>query len=338
MTKMPHLHLASPRSRPSRRTWLGALASTPWAWAASAQTPARFPDRPITLVVPFAPGGIADLTARAVADAMGRTLGLAVVVDNRPGAGSIAATQAVLSARPDGHTLLLLSNGHAVSVGLFKRLPYDPLRDLAPISTLGMFDLGVFAPVGGRHATLAAALAWARTHPGQLNIATINAGSTQHLAAKMLETQAGIDATVVPYKGTPAVVAALRSGEVDLAVEIVGPLLPQVGAGAVRALAVSSTQRHPALPDVPTVQQAGVAGYDVSSWNALAAPAGTPAEVLAQLNQAVRDALQSPAVRDRLQPSGMRLAASSPVEARALLEREIRRWGDVIRAARIEPE
>ena len=325
----------APRRRVLGAAWAAALAL---GVAATGRAQPRFPERAITLLVPFAPGGIADLTARAVAEHMARTLGVAVVVENRPSAGSIVASQAVATARPDGHTLLLMSNANAVSVGLFRRLPYDPLRDFAPVSTLGFFDLGIFAPAGSRFATLADALAWARANPGRLNVGTIAPGSTQHLAAKLFETEARIDALVVPYKGSPAVLTALRAGEVDLAFEVTGPMLPQVAAGAVKALAVTAAQRNPALPEVPTVQQAGVPGYDVASWNAIAAPAGTPAEVVALLNRAVREAVGSPAVRDKLGRAGMRLSTSTPGELQALLAGEIRRWGDVIRAAKIEPE
>jgi tripartite-type tricarboxylate transporter receptor subunit TctC len=298
----------------------------------------RFPSRPITLIVPFAPGGIADLTARAVAEHMGKGLGQPVVVDNRPSAGSIVATQAVATAKPDGHTLLLLSNGNAVSVGLFKKLPFDLQKDLAPISLLGSFDLGLFVPANSRFASLKDLVAYAKAHPGKLNVATITPGSTQHLAAKLFETVAGIDALVVPYKGSPAVLTALRAGEVDLVFEVLGPMLPQVAAGTVKALAVSSSQRNPALPDVPTVQQAGVAGYNVASWNALAAPAGTPADVIATLNKAAREAVASPGVQAQLSKAGVRLQAGSPAELQALLGSEIQRWGGVIRAAKIEPE
>ncbi|WP_199873439.1 tripartite tricarboxylate transporter substrate binding protein [Ideonella sp. A 288] len=306
--------------------------------AAGADAPTRFPERPITLVVPFAPGGIADLTARAVAESMALRLGQAVVVDNRPSAGSIVASQLVAAARPDGHTLLLMSNSHALSASLFKQLPYDARKDFAPISTLGFFDLGLFVPAASRFATLGEALAFAKAQPGRLTIGTIAVGSTQHLAAEWFKTAAAVDALVVPYKGSPAVLGALRGGEVDLAFEIVGPMLPQVSAGVVRALAVSSDRRHPAWPAVPTVQEVGVRGYSVASWNALAAPAGTPAAVLEQLNLAVREAVASPAVQQRLGAMGVRLAAGSPAELQALLDAEIRRWAAVIRAAKIQPE
>lgn len=298
----------------------------------------RFPDRPITLIVPFAPGGIADITARAVAEQMTRSLAQTVIVDNRPSAGSIVASQAVAQAAPDGHTLLLMSNSNALSVSLFRKLPYDTLKDFAPVSTLGFFDIGIFALASSRFANLGQAVAWARANPGKLNVGSIAVGSTQHLSAKLFETVAGIDTLVVPYKGSPAVLTALRAGEIELAFEIVGPMLPQVAAGAVKALAVSSSQRNPALPQVPTVQQEGVAGYDVASWNALAAPAGTPQEIIERLNRAAREAVASPAVQDKLGRLGMRLAAGTPADLQGLLAGEIKRWAEVIARSKIQPE
>ena len=320
-----------------RRHCLLALAGAALAPGAHAQQP-RYPERPITLVVPFAPGGTADLTARAVGEALARQLGQPVVVDNQPGAGALVASQRVAHATPDGHTLLLLSNANAVAVSLLKPPGPDPQKLFAPISTLGAFDLGVFASGSGRFATLAAALAWAGANPGRLSIGTIAAGSTQHLAAKLFEARSGIDALVVPYKGSPAVLTALRAGEVDLVVEILGPMLPQLKAGAVRALAVASPRRHPLLPEVPTAAEAGVSGLEVASWNALAAPAGTPAAVIEQLNRAVRTALAEPAVQQRLAPMGLRLAAGTPADLQVLLAAEVRRWGDLIRAAKISVE
>lgn len=319
-----------------RRHALTALAAAALPGLAAAQ--ARYPERPIQLLVPFGPGGVADITARAVAAVMSQRLGQPIVVDNRPSAGSIVASQAVATARPDGYTLLLMSNGNAVSTGLFKRLPYDAQKDLAPISTLGCFDLGLFVAAGSRLGSLSEVVAQARAQPGKLNVGTIAVGSTQHLAAKLFETVAGVELLVVPYKASPAVLTALRSGEIDLAFEIVGPMLPQVQAGVVKALAVSSDRRNPALPAVPTVGEAGVAGYNVASWNALAAPAGTPAAVVERLNQAAREAVAAPAVTDKLGPLGMRMAASTPAELAQLLDAEIKRWAGVIRAARIEPQ
>ena len=315
-----------------------ALAGAAVLAPAALRAQPRFPDRAITVLVPFAPGGIADITARAVGEHMARSLGQPVVIENKPSAGSIVASQAVAMARPDGHTLLLMSNGNAVSVGLFKKLSYDPQKDFAPISTLGFFDLGIFVAASSRFANLKALLDFARANPGKLNVGTIAPGSTQHLSAKLFETVAGIDTLVVPYKGSPAVLTALRAGELDVAFEIAGPMVPQVQAGAVRALAVSSDQRNPALPEVPTAAQAGLTGYEVASWNALAAPADTPPEVMAVLGRAVREAVASAAVRERRGKLGMRVQGSSPAELQALLAGEIQRWSSVIRAAKIEPE
>lgn len=328
----------TPLHRRSALAVLAAMAVTTLSRAQTGTAPQAFPVKPITLLVPFGPGGIADITARAVAEHMGRTLGQPVVVENRPSAGSIVASQAVARAAPDGHTLLLMSNGHAVSVGLFKKLPYDPVKDFVPVSLLGTFDLGIFAPAASRFETLRDAVAFARSNPGKLNVGTIAPGSTQHLSAKLFETVAGVDMLVVPYKGSPAVLAALRSGEIDLAFEIAGPMVPQVQAGAVKALAVTSQRPNPSLPQVPTVQQQGIAGYDVASWNALAAPAGTPAAVVERLNRAARAAVASPEVQDKLGRLGVQVQASSPAELQALLASEVRRWGDVIKAAKIEPE
>lgn len=322
-----------------RRTLLSlaaAACATPLPAPLRAQT--NFPNRPITLLVPFGPGGIADLTARAVAEGMAKALGQAVVVDNRPSAGSIVASLAVATARPDGHTLLLMSNGHAVSAGLIRKLPYDTLKAFAPITTLGFFDLGIFVAAGSRFATLGDAVALAKANPGQLNVGCIAVGSTQHLAVKLFETVAGVDVLAVPYKASPAVLTALLSKEIDLAFEIVGPMLPHVSGGTVKALAVTSGLRNPALPDVPTVAQAGIAGYDVASWNALAAPAGTPAAVIERLGAAAREALAAPATRDKMARLGMRLQGSTPAQLQALLTAEVQRWAAVIRAAKIEAE
>lgn len=299
---------------------------------------AAFPSRPITVVVPFGPGGIADLTARAIGQAMAPLLGQPVVVDNRPGAGSIVASQAVASAAPDGHTLLLMSNAHAVAAGLFRRLPYDAAREFAPIALLAGFDLALFVDAKSRWRDLGEWLAHARGKPGAATLGTISVGSTQHLAGKLIEHRAGVDALMVPYKGTPALLGALRGGEVECAVEILGPWLPQVAAGTLRALAVCAPQRFGALATTPTLREAGIADAEVSSWNALAAPARTPPEVVARLNDAVDAALRQPAVQAQLQALGARALGGTPDRLRAHLAAETRRWGEVIRLAKITPE
>jgi tripartite-type tricarboxylate transporter receptor subunit TctC len=231
-----------------------------------------------------------------------------------------------------------MSNANAVSASLFRKLPYDVQRDFAPVGTIGFFELALVVDVRSRFATLAELIAHAKAQPGRLTIASIAVGSTQHLAAELLKSSLGIDALVVPYKGTPAVLTALRAGDVDVAVEILGPVLPQVAGRALRVLATTGEQRSASLPEAPTVQEASGARYVVASWNALAAPAGTPVPVIEQLNGVLRQALADAAVKQRLAALGVRAEAGTPQALRTLLDAEIRRWAAVIRAAKIQPE
>ena len=338
----------------SRRVALAVLAAgaLPVSVQVLAQT-SSFPQHAITLLVPFGPGGIADLTARAVAQAMAPLLGQAMVVDNRPSAGSIVASQAVASAAPDGHTLLLMSNGHAVAPSLFRKLPFDAQKDFAPICLLARFDLALFVAAGSRFKTLAQLLDFARAQPDKLTLGSVAVGSTQHLAAEWFKQLAGIDALVVPYKGTPAVLGALRGGEIDAAFEILGPWLAQLGTagsgvgrvgnagnvGVLRALAVSSAQRFADLPEVPTLIEAGgpaLQRFELRSWNALAAPARTPPEVLVRLNAAANQALAQPALQRQWRALGVRPQGGTPDQLRQWLAAETRHWAEVVRAAHIE--
>ena len=256
--------------------------------------------RTIKIIVPFGPGGVADLTAPTVAQKMSDNMGQAVVIENKPGAGGIAAGDTVAKAEADGHTLLLMSNGTAVSAGLFRSLPFDTVKDFAPISSLGFFDIAIVVPQSSPHKTLADFMAFARANPGKLNIGSINVGSTQNLSAELFKTSANIQAQIVPFNGTPAVITALRGGHIDAAVEILSPLLPQINANEVRALAVFGDKRSTVLKDVPTAAQSGLAGFNPSSWNVLAAPAKTPKDIVARLNRGVKAALDAPDVKKRL--------------------------------------
>ena len=319
----------------NRRTLIVAAATTPFALATPWARADSLSSRPVRIVVPFGAGGIADLTVRAVAQAMGEQLKTQVVIENKPGAGGIAAGETVVRAAADGHTLLLMSNGNAVSVNLFKSLPFDTLRDFAPVCGLGSFGLGVVVPASSPHRTLADLLAFARANPGKLNLGTINIGSTQNLAGELFRTRAGINAQIVPFNGTPALLTALRGGHIDAGVEILGPLKSQLNPGGVRLLAVTSSRRVAEFPDVPTAIEAGVANYEASSWNALAAPSKTPPAIIAQLNQAARAALETPDVRKRLAELGVEPIGGTPQALGELLASEIRRWGEVIERAGI---
>ena len=311
---------------------LGLALSTSLATPVLAQT---FPSKAVRIVVPFGAGGVADLTVRTVAAKMTEGLGQTVVIENKPGAGGVVAGDAVAKAEPDGHTLLLMSNGTAVSAGLFKSLPFDTLKDFAPISTLGTFDIAIIVPANSRFKTLGELLAFARANPGKLNIGSINVGSTQNLAAELFKSAAGIDAQIVPFNGTPAVVTALRGGQVEVAVEILGPVMSQISAQALRALAVTGDKRAAVLPEVPTAKEAGVANLSASSWNALAAPAKTPPAVIARLNKEITAALNAPDVKKKLAELNVDAQASTPEQTAALLASDIRRWGEVITRAKI---
>ena len=317
---------------------LAAAGASP---GAIAQAPGKFdgyPNRPIRMVVPFTTGSATDVIARLIGPKMADFLGQQVVVDNRPSAGGIVASQAVASARPDGHTLLLMINANAVSVGLFRKLPFDVERDFAPVSLLGTFDLALFVAQNSTMKTVRDVIAQAKATPGRLTIGTIASGSTQHLSAELFKSMAQIDVVVVPYKGTPAVITALRAGEVDLAFEILGPMLPQVQAQALRPLAVTSDRRFAGLPSVPTVQESGLPGYQSASWNALALPAKTPVAVVQRLHRAAQEALAVPAVQAQLQALGVRAQGSTPEQLQSLLAAEIRRWSQVIQSAKIEQQ
>lgn len=313
-----------------RRRWLQiATLCSLNAGLARAQT--GFPSKPLRVVVPFGPGGVADLTVRAVAQKLSLALGQPVVVDNRPGAGGIVAAELVAKAEPDGHTLLLMSNGTAVSAGLFKSLPFNPRTDFAPISLLGVFDMAIVVPESSPHKSLADLIAYGRAHPGQLNMGTINIGSTQHLAGELLRLQANWLVQIIPYNGTPAVINALRGGQVDVAVEILGPLKPQINAKAIRLLGVMGAQRPKDLPQTPVVRELpGLSSFDVSSWNALAAPAKTPPAVIQRLNAELVKALSDPDLVQRLASFNVQAQHSSPQQLSKLLDADIRRWSELI--------
>ena len=325
--------MPTPRLFVSR--WILACVLACSAIGAHAQ---RYPTKPLRIVVPFGAGGVADLTARTVAQQMSEGLGQSVVIDNRPGAGGIVAAEMVAKAEPDGYTLLLMSNANAVSAGLFKTLPFDPVKDFTPVSLMGTFDLALVTNAESRFQSLPELLKWAKANPGKLNIGSINIGSTQHLTAELFKSVAGLDAQVVPFNGTPAVMTALRGGQIDVAVEVLSPVLPQIKGGALRALAVTGQQRNPVLPQVQTAKEGGVPNLVSTSWNGLGVPAKTSQAVVARLNQEVNAALQHPTVRQKLSELNVEPHPSTVPQAQAWLQTEIKRWGDVIQRAGIQKQ
>ncbi len=294
-----------------------------------------FPIKPIKIIVPFGPGGIADLTARIVAQKMSANLGQGVVIENKPSAGGVVAADLVAKSDPDGYTLLLTSNGTAISASLFQKLPYDTLKDFEPISTLGFFDIAIVVNESSKYSQLKDLIQAAQANPGKLNIGSINIGSTQNLAAELFKSSANLDVQVVPFNGTPAVITALRGEQIDAAVEILGPLVPQIKSKAVRLLAVTGNKRSAFFQEVPTVSEVGLKNFTASSWNGLAAPAKTPPVVINLLNKTVTDALNDPEVKAKLQDIFVEAHASSTKDLRSLLENDIKRWGNIIDKARI---
>ena len=319
-----------------------AIAGLLIAVAGLAGSPAAFaqdyPTKPVRIVVGFAPGGVADITVRIVAQKLSERLKQQFLVENRPSAGGIIAAETVAKAPPDGYTLLLISNGNAVSVSLFKKLSYDPVKDFAMVSEIGYFGLAVVTSNESKLKTVKDVIATAKASPGKLTVGTIGIGSTQHLSAELFKSLAGIDFTVVPFKGSSEVLTALKGGDLQLGFEILAPVMAQLKGGGLRALAVTTQSRFPGLPDVPTVIESGLPGYEVASWNGIAAPAKTPRPVVDLLSKEINAVLALPDVKQRFGELGVVPQGGTPEELSALLTKEIAKWKDVVAKAKIEKQ
>jgi tripartite-type tricarboxylate transporter receptor subunit TctC len=300
-----------------------------------AQSQASYPNHPVRIVVPFAAGGVADTTARIVAEKLGDRLGQRFYIENLPGAGGIAAARTVISSPPDGYTLVMLTNGTAVSVSLFEKLPFDPIKDFLPISSLGFFDFIFATSASSEFRTLADFVAAAKARPGGLNVGTINIGSTQNLSAELFKTAANIDFTIVPFRGTPEVEVSLLQGNLALMIDSYSAMKGNIADGKFRALASSGAVRSESTPDLATVEESGVPDYDVVSWNALFAPARTPGEIVAKLNGALRDILADAELKKRLLSLGIEAKAGTPEEISSRLRSDIDKWRRVIEKAGI---
>jgi tripartite-type tricarboxylate transporter receptor subunit TctC len=292
-----------------------------------------YPARPIQLFVAFAPGGAGDIVARLVAKKMGENMGQPIVIENRP--SPVVAVATVAKAKPDGYTLVMAGSGTALTSGLFKSLPYDLLGDFTHVSTLASFDLALLTgPQSGFNST-AEVLAFARANPGKLNIGTVRIGSTQHLTAELFKSMAGIDAVIVPYKTTADIIAALRAKDVQVAMEILPPILGQVTGNNVRALAVTSSSRFAGLPEVPTLAESGVPGFEAASWNGISVPARTPPAIVHRLATEIDAAIRSPEVQKGLQAVGMVARASTPEQMALRMKSDMAKWKAVIDKAGI---
>jgi tripartite-type tricarboxylate transporter receptor subunit TctC len=326
----------------SRRAFNAALAALPAAAAtgslgfpAPAIAQDKYPARPVTIVLPFGAGGVADVTSRLAAEKLGEKLGQRFVIENRPGAGGITAARTVLNAKPDGYTLGLVTNGTAISAAIFKALPFDPVKQFEMISLMGTFELVMITGADAPYKTLGDFVKAAKAEPGKLNVGTITVGGTQNLTAELLKIAADIKFQIIPHRTTPEVTTALLRNDVQLAVEFPAAVRGVLNDGKARALATTGTKRSPALPNVPTVQEAGIAGFEVVSWNGFFAPAGTPKEVVDTVNAALRDILSDAEIKKRYQALGIEAAASSPSELKGRLVADIDKWSKVIATAGI---
>jgi tripartite-type tricarboxylate transporter receptor subunit TctC len=299
---------------------------------ASAQ---NFPTKPIRFLLPFAPGGIGDITARLVAGKMTENLGVQVAVENRPGAGMIPSAQAALAAPADGYTMLLGGNGTAISYTLFKSLPYNALTDFTQVSTLAFFGYVLLAGADSKFGSVADVLSFAKNNPGKVNLGTISVGTGQHLAAELFKSLSGADVQIVPYKSTPNLILELRSGALDLVFELIPGVISQIRSGTVKTIGVSALKPSTVLPGAPTIDSSGVKGYQAASWNGVNVRAGTPRPLVERLSREITAALAAPDVQQKMGELGAEARGATPDETRELMISEVAKWKAVIERAKI---
>ncbi len=314
------------------------LAVITAAGTSLAQDTPGFPNRPIRLVVPFVPGGTADTIARIVSDRLYVRLGRPIVLDTRAGANSVVGCEIVAQSNPDGHTLIIVAAGFAVNPSLRKTMPYDSLRDFAPVGLVGIgpYLLTIHSSIPAN--TVSEFVAWGKARPGQVSYASTGVGSPPHLAMELLKTMAGVDFVHVPYKGGGAVLPDLLSGRVPLHFSSVSTAAPHVRAGRLKAIAMTTPKRSPSMPEVPTFDEAGLKGYDVTGWYGLLAPAKTPTPLVNRINRELQQVLVDAEALKRLAQAGIEPAPGTPAEFSALIKVEIPKWAKVIKAAGVQPE
>ena len=315
---------------------LAVAASCPLAVLSIGDAMALYPERIIRLVVPFAPGGGTDVVARTLAQDMGKDLGVTILIENKPGAGTIIGTQAVATSRPDGYTLLMGTFSHAVNPSLNTKLPYDPHRDFSAVALVARsFNVVVVNPKSPIK-SIQDLIAAAKAAPGKLSYGTFGTGTSAHLAGELFKDMAKVDLTTVPYKGAAPAITDLIGGQIDVMFTTVASAASLVENGQLRAIAVTSAERSPAFPQLPTVNEAGVPGYTAESWYGLFAPAGTPSDVIARLNKAAAAAVQSEAFKKLGVNEGLVVIARPPEELDRYVRGEEERWRRVIRDAGIK--
>lgn len=308
----------------------GVLALAP----AAAMAQAAFPTKPITIVVGFSPGGTTDTLARVVGQAMSRDLGQPVMIDNRPGAGGNIGTQMVARAPADGHTLLMGTVGtHAINQSLYKKMGFDPIKDFQPISRVALVPNLLVAHPSQPFKNVRELIAHAKANPGKINFASSGSGTSIHLSAEMFNQMTGVDMQHIPYKGSAPALTDLLAGQTAIMFDNMPSVISHVKAGKLRPLAVTTPQRSPALPDVPTIAESGVPGYSATSWFGLLAPAGTPAPVVAKLNASILKALADPEVKKKMAEQGAEPHGEKPEQFAEFIRSETAKWGQTVKAS-----
>jgi tripartite-type tricarboxylate transporter receptor subunit TctC len=324
----------------TRRDFLGATAAglvvAGTGGAASAQS--GYPTKPIRLIVPYPPGGSTDIAARVVGEQIAQSLGQRFVVDNRPGAGGNIGMQLAATSDPDGYTLVVGTTAHAINMTLFKDLSYDTVKDFEPIALLTEVPLMLVVNPSVKAQTVADLIALAKQEPGSLDVASSGNGQSTHLAAELFNAMAGVKMTHIPYKGSAPAITDVVAGHVQLMFDTVMSALPHVQAGKLRALAVTSAKRAPVVPDVPTIAEAALLGYEAIAWNGLFAPVGTPRAIIDQLNAETVKAIQSDKVKEQFASMGATARPTTPGEFASYVRNEVTKWAKVVNesGARIE--
>jgi tripartite-type tricarboxylate transporter receptor subunit TctC len=304
----------------------------------SAAVAQDYPSRPVKILVGFGPGGLGDIVTRSVAQKLSTQLGQPFVIENMPGAGGITAAATAARSQPDGHTLLLVSGQNATAPLVFKSLPFNPSTDFRMVSTLANFDFIIVVDRASPLRSIADLVAAAKSAPGRFNFGTISSGSLQNLMSHLFVARADLKVPTVPFRTTGEAIAALLAGQVQAVIETVPGVIGQVQSGQLRALALSSDQRRPLLPDVPTVTEGGVAGYEVTSWNGFVVPARTPEGIVMRLNAEVAKVLAQPDMAKRFAELGLVTKPSSPQEMQATYDADVERWRGVIERANLKIE
>lgn len=315
---------------------IGVAVMAALAGVSTAAFAQNYPVKTVRIINPFSPGGSLDLVARILAKSMSGDLGQQVIVENRPGAGGTIGVEAVAKSPPDGYTLLVIQSSITINPSLQPKIPYDPVRDLEPISKMASYMFFVVAHPSLPVRSVKQLIALAKSQPGQVNYASVGMGSGTHLAAELFAYQAGVRMTHIPYKGTGQVMPDLLGGQVALHFGSTS-VVPHVKSGKLVPLAVTGEKRSQVLPFVPTVDESGLRGYEVTSWNAMFAPAGTPAPIIERLNAVVRRGLDLPEAKAVMEKQGLDVTPSTPAELGALVKNDLAKWAKVIKAAGIKP-